>query len=408
MLKKTTFLLLFLVSSISIFAQDWVPVITGFSYNASECNLSFSCYVKNIDDDNDAEATAYKIIIFNIADNSEVFNTDVPVDEIKRLSSSPSKNWTIDLPALAGYRPDVSYKIAVVANTNGKFEFDKKNNRVESAQFACGKPALNNASAKPADGGSGNDNKSAGTNPATNAKDLAQTAADMKASRDQMIETNKAAKEQEKQTLTSKVENLKQKVSKRILERDQYEKGTKEWSDLAYEVADLELELKISETELERVTDEIAYGQEGLSKSEKERYKIKLEKLESQQDENKKNQKNGLIFGQTPAENADAKQAPAKDGKNGSSEKESAKSNKKEAEEKEAYKVYSAEEIALLSTFDLKKLKLDYNSEINKGKLTLKTRKAYLSIPEKTAIETKIADLTKQIELIEAELAKRD
>jgi len=399
MLKNTIYLLLLIVSPISGFAQDWVPVISKFGYNASDCELAFSCYVKNIDDDNDAEPTAYKIIIFNISDNSEIFSADVPLDEIKQLSSSSSKSWTIDLPALAGYRPDISYKIAVLANTNGKFEFDKKNNRVESAQFACGQAALSNAQAQPAGGGSGTSEKSTAkpADAASDMRDLAKDVADMKASRDQMMADSKAAKEQEKQTLTSKVENLKQKVPKRIAERDEYEKGTKDWSDMAYEVADLELELKISETELEKVTDELAYGQEGLSKSEKERYKTKLDKLESQQSENKKNKKNGLLFGQTTA-------APAND------VKEPVKSTEKEpaAEETEVTKYYSAEEIAQLSVHDIKKLKFDSNTLIGRRKVKLKTKGSYLSPAEKTALETEIAELTKQVELAEAELAKRE
>lgn len=412
MLKKTVSLLLLIASPIAVFAQDWVPVISGFRYNASECTLEFSCYVKNTDDDNNGDPTAFKIVIFNISDNSEIFSADVPLDEMRPLSSSPSKSWTIDLPALAGYRPDVSYKIAVIANTNEKFEFDKKNNRVESAQFACGMPALNNAPAKQAGGGSGSDQKSAApADPAENMKNLAQDVADMKASRDQMMADSKAAKEQEKQTLTAKVENLKQKVARRIAERDQLEKGTKDWSDLSYEVADLEYELKISETELERVTDELAYGQEGLSKAEKERYKAKLSKLESQQSENRKNQKNGVMFGQASGETAsDAKQVPAKEEKSAPAE-ETAKSNdkekEKEDEDKDVNKLYTAEEIAQLSTYDLKKLKFDYNTVIGKRKLKLKTKSSFLSPAEKTAIQTEIDELTKQIELAEAELAKR-
>lgn len=414
MLKKTIFSLCLIAGPASLFAQDWVPVISRFSYNASECQLAFSCYVKNIDDDNDADPTAYKITIFNISDNSEIFDTDVPLDEIKRLSSSPSKSWTIDLPALAGYRPDISYKIAVTANTNSKFEFDKKNNRVESAQFACGSPALNNAPAKGGNGGSGSGAGGAGNTgsldqSAADMKNLAQNVADMKASRDQMMEASKASKEQEKQTLTSKTENLRQKVARRIAERDQLEKGTQDWSDMSYEVADLEYELKISETELERVTDELAYGMEGLSKSEKERYKTKISKLEALQSENKKNKKSGLMFGQTATAATETKAAPVKEEKEKSvAVEKSAKSSEKEVEEKEeGNKLYTPEEIASLSNFDLKKLKLDYNTIIGKRKLKLKTKASFLSPAEKAAIETEIEQLTKQVELAEAELTKR-
>lgn len=428
MFKKITFLLFLIISPVSIFAQDWVPVITSFSYNASDCHLHFACYVKNIDDDNDAEATAYKIIIFNISDHTEIFNTDVTLDQINRLSSSPSKSWDIDLPALAGYRPSTSYKIAVVANTNEKFEFDKKNNRVESAQFACGEAALNNSEPMPASDGSGkSDSKSTPTSStegtATTMKDMAKDMADMKASRDQMMAQNKASQEEEKQRLTSKVENLKQKVAKRIVERDQYAKGTQDWSDLAYEVADLEYEKQISELELEKVTDELAYGMEGLSKSEKERYKTKQDKLETLQSEARKNKKNGVIYNgplfggdnapvlteikpvETKKEEVAVPEPVVTEPK-----KEEPKSNnpRNNAEEEETTKFYTAEELAQLSTNDLKRIKFDSNTTIGKRKLKLKTKANALTPAEKTALQTEIDQLTKQIELAEAELAKRE
>lgn len=408
MLKKITFILL-LITPVSLFSQDWVPVITGFGYEASECHLSFSCYVKNIDDDNDADATMYKIIIFNIADNSEIFNTDVVLDHMDQLSSSPSKHWNIDLPALAGYRPDITYKIAVVANTKEIFEFDKKNNRVESAQFACGRAALNNASANPAGGSSEDSKKTTTQSPETTVKDLTQTAADMKASRDQMIAQNNASMEEEKKRLTAKVENLNLKLPKRIAERDGYATGSQDWSDLAYEVADLEFEKQIAETELEKVTDELAYGMEGLSKSEKERYKTKLAKLESQQSETRKNKKNGVMFptgAATTTTVTTTTPAPVET-KQPEPVKEEAKPEEKETEEKETFKRYTAEEIAQMSTYDVKRLKADSNTSITRRKLTLKTRSNFLTPAEKATLQTEIEDLTKLIELAEAELTKR-
>ena len=440
MIKKLAFLLTLTISPVGLFAQDWVPVITGFGYEASECHLRFSCYVKNIDDDNDAEATAYKIIIFNISDHTEIFNTDVPLDQINRLSSSPSKSWNIDLPALAGYRPSVSYKIAVVANTNDKFEFDKKNNRVESAQFACGEKALNDSPPMPASDGSGKTASS--TTPAsstastaTTMKDMAKDMADMKASRDQMAAQAKASQEEQKQTLTTKTENLRQKVAKRIVERDQYARGTQEWSDLAYEVADLEYERQISELELEKVTDELAYGSEGLSKSEKERYKTKTDKLETLQGEARKAKKNGVMYdgplfgGNTtttvtetkpvvetkkeevvpkPEVVVEPKKEETVEPKKETTEVKHSNNPRNNPEEEETTKFYTAEEMAQLSTNDLKRIKFDSNTTMGKRKLKLKTKSNALTPAEKTALQAEIDQLTKQIELAEAELTKRE
>lgn len=415
-LKKIYFVLFLAISPLSFFAQDWVPVISGFGYEASECHLEFSVKVKNIDDDNVAEANMYQIIIFNVNDNSEIFSADVQTGEIGALSSSMSKSWSIDLPALAGYRPDITYKIAVEVNKNGKFEFDKKNNRTESAQFACGKPALNNAPAKKANGGAENEDplKAQEQKHEEAMKNLNQQAADMKATREQMAADKKASQQQEKQTLTSKVENLKLKIARRTTERDQQTQGSKEWSDLAYEVADLELEKQIAEVELEKVTDELAYGDEGLDKTERERYKVKLEKLNSQQSEIRKNQKNGVPFGQTSGETKnEAKEEKVKEEKKESPEKTEEKKedkksdDKKNKDEEEVAKYYTPEEITQLSTYDLKRLKFDCNSKITKRQFKLDVKANFLSPAEKTALQTEIDELNKQIALAEAELAKR-
>ncbi len=422
MLKNYSFLVFLILSPITSFAQDLVPVITNFGYEASGCHLEFSCYLKNIDNDNNAEANAYQIIIFNISDNSEIFSNDVQVNELGPLSSSSSKSWSIDLPALAGYRPDVSYKIAVIANKNNKFEFDKKNNRAESAQFACGVKALNNApAAKKGDGDTETDPLKAQEEKHDEAmKELAQDAIDAKAAREQFEADKKAMQEKEKETLTSKVENLKVKVAKRTTERDQQVSGSQEWSDLAYEVADLDLEKQIAETELEKITDELAYGSEGMDKTEKERYKVKLEKLTTKQSELRKDQKNGVLFGQTSEENSKKeKDEPAKEEKKAEtakeevedkkSDKEKDKKVEEEEEEEEDDKIsfYTAEEITQLSNFDLKKLKFDCNKKIIRRDMKLSTRNAFLSPEEKKVLQTEIDELKNQIALADAELLKR-
>lgn len=382
-MKKKIALLLFMASStLSVFSQDWVPVLDGFNYNASSCRLSFSCFIKNNDDNSDADPTTFKIIIYNIIDESQVFDTDVNIDLLKIKGSSPKKSWTIDLPALAGYRPSESYKIAIIANTLNKFEFDKKNNRVESPQFSCGEPSLNNAPAKQVEKekSATETHKDAMAEHDAAIKEMGKDMAEMKAAREQALADKKAKQQSEKETLISKVDNLNTKVSKRIQERDQLQKGTKDWSDLAYEVAELEIEKKIAETKLEKVTDEVAYGEEGLSKSEKERYKVKLEKLDEQKSEILKSKKSGAIFGQTETvkvEKTEVKESEVKEVKE-SKEKEPKES--KEVEETEVGFLnnpeYSDDSINNKSKFTLNRELAGLNMKIESKKLGLKSKSA--------------------------------
>jgi hypothetical protein len=218
-------------------------------------------------------------------------------------------------------------------------------------------------------------------------EELGKDMAAMKAAREQALADKKAKQENEKATLTSKVDNLNTKISKRIQERDQLQKGTKEWSDLAYEVAELEIEKKISETKLERVTDEIAYGEEGLSKSEKERYKIKLEKLDDEKNANLKNKKSGAIYGQTEATKAEKTEVVKVE-----------KTDEKEAEEVEEGYLnnpdYSDASINNKSKFTLKKELTGFNMKIDSKKVNLKAKSAIWS-------QDKIAKTTKEIAELE-------
>lgn len=228
---------------------------------------------------------------------------------------------------------------------------------------------------------------------------LAESMAEMKAQREQQQADRKAMLEQEKAQLTSKVQNLESKIQKRKAERDSKESGSKEWSDLAYEVRDLELEKSIAETKLERTTDELAYGNQGLSKSERESYKNRLDKFETEQKETRRKQKDGVIFGQAPAteEKSESKE-----------EKKEEKTEENKSSNEDEFKVYTAEEIANMSAFNLKKLKIDTNGGISRRNFTLKTKKALLKPEEKTKIEKEILDLENQVKLIEAEILKRE
>lgn len=234
-------------------------------------------------------------------------------------------------------------------------------------------------------------------------KSLAENMAEMKAQREQQQADRKAMLEQEKAQLTSKVQNLESKIQKRKTERDSKVSGSKEWSDLAYEVRDLELEKSIAETKLERTTDELAYGNQGLSKSERESYKNRLDKFETEQKETRRKQKDDVIFGQAPV--TEVKSESKEEKSEGKTEE---KKEEKKSSNEEEFKVYTAEEIANMSAFNLKKLKLDTNGGISRRNFTLKTKKALLKPDEKTKIEKEILDLENQVKLIEAEILKRE
>jgi hypothetical protein len=242
-------------------------------------------------------------------------------------------------------------------------------------------------------------------------KSLAENMADMKAQREQQQADRKAMLEQEKAQLTSRVQNLESKILKRKAERDSKENGTKEWSDLAYEVRDLELEKSIVETKLERTTDELAYGNQGLSKAERESYKNRLDKFETEQKETRRKQKDDVIFGQAPASEVKSETKEEKSEVKTEKKKEEKAEEKKEekkSSDEEEFKVYTSEEIANMSAFNLKKLKLDTNGGISRRNFTLKTKKALLKPEEKTKIEKEILDLENLVKLIEAELIKRE
>jgi hypothetical protein len=290
MSKKPLLIILFILNVGVLAAQDWVPVIENFSYNASRCRLAFSCFVKNIDKNSDAEATTYKIIIFNTADDSEVFNTDVTLDELKIGASSPTKSWTIDLPALSGYSPNESYKMAVIANTRGKFEFDKKNNRVESPQFACGSPSLNNAPSVKKENDTDKKAKKE-VEKEDDGENLKLLSADeykkILEARDAARERRAKAKEEKK--LDKEEKKLDKEAKKAKEEEDKQNKKVKEEEDKQNKkIKDLEIEKLQVESVLSKMNEKTAKLEEKLAKEtsdkaiNKLKWNIRISQLETE------------------------------------------------------------------------------------------------------------------------------
>jgi hypothetical protein len=69
--------------------------------------------------------------------------------------------------------------------------------------------------------------------------------------------------------------------------------------------------------------------------------------------------------------------------------------------------LYTDAEIANMSTVGLQKAKMSYNTKIANRKMALKTKAAIMKPTKKLQIESEIEQLTKAVEKIEAEQAKR-
>lgn len=199
----------------------------------------------------------------------------------------------------------------------------------------------------------------------------------------------------QKTMLENRIDNLNAKIQKRTAQRDKEKEGSKEYSELSYDIRDLELERDLAQVKLERVNAEIAKGYTSLNKSEKAAFDIREDALKEEQKTLKKQQKDNIPYGGTATE-----------------EKENAASGKKEKNEEEieedATKTYTPEELAAMSSFQLKKLKIDSNTTVTKRKLKLKTKSAFLTPEEKNTLQQEIDNLNRQVENIEAELAKRN
>ena len=251
------------------------------------------------------------------------------------------------------------------------------------------------------------------------AKDLQQ---DMKQSMDNM-----------KLMHENKIANLSSKIEKKTKQRDALDSKSKEYSTLAYEVRDLELEKEITKVKLEKVNLQISKGYKPLNKTEKEPIDAREDAFTLEQKTLKKKEKEGLFFGSTETiqnskpTSTTAKPTETKPTEAKTTEKEEIKSEVKtekteskpattesktdakpaNSTEKEEIKYHSESELAAMSVVSLKKYKLDCNSLIARWKLTLKTKGSFLKPTEIEKYKADIVKLEAEIKLIDAELTKR-
>jgi hypothetical protein len=208
----------------------------------------------------------------------------------------------------------------------------------------------------------------------------------------------------QKAGLENKISVLDKKIEKKKAERSKLSETSSEYSSLSYEIRDLELDKEITKIKLER-TDKLIEkgGTSFLNKEERQSFDSREDKFVAEQKELKQKEKSGIPFGgsapvvaptETPVENKEEKNS-----------KENKTEDNKEEDVKK--KSYDSAELAAMSTANLKKIKLENNSAITKRKMTLKTRSNFLTPQEKADLQLEIDDLIKQVELIDAELAKR-
>ncbi len=229
----------------------------------------------------------------------------------------------------------------------------------------------------------------------------------------------------------NKIATLGAKIEKSKAELAKLKPGTQEYSDKQYEIRDMEIERSLSELKLEKADKMIANGNAPLSKADRISLETREQPLKAEEDSLKQARKSGALYGAGAQQLSDIKTSEEKtagevkqtqetktveavktteEPKKEVEKKESDKkeSDKKEMEESEdVLKIYTSEEIAALSVVNIKKLKLEANSKITNRKVALKTKSAMMKPEKIKQYEKDIADLQKQIELFDAELAKR-
>ena len=118
---------------------------------------------------------------------------------------------------------------------------------------------------------------------------------------------------------------------------------------------------------------------------------------------NKKQSTNKLAF-----YNAANKKSNSKEVKENNEEKKADEGDASEEEEEfEKFDIYTAEELALMSTFNLQKLKMEYSTKSGKRKTAIKAKGTLMKEEKKMQLENEISELEKMIVLVDAELAKR-
>lgn len=289
-MKNFTLALLMFFPITQLSAQDFIPYYTGFSYNASTCHLSISYYIKNAASDNGStpNPVSYKVIIYDVDDNYEVFNTDVHVDKLGYGNTSSTKSFEIDLPALAGYEEHAIYKLAIIANPDFKsyegFMY-RDNNRIETPQFSCGTPSNRPKRVKNSKGNAQGETDNA----ANNTKSFAEMQKEMQADKEAFTEVRKEQSEKAIANSTSKINMYNREIEKLKTKKSNTSEDEKQTiQNLDTEIKILQLKTEIEQNVIYEQQDLTANKGFKLSKEQRQYYDKSKIDLENQIEELKK------------------------------------------------------------------------------------------------------------------------
>lgn len=251
-------------------------------------------------------------------------------------------------------------------------------------------------------------------------------AADLAATQAQGMQNSKAMYE-------NKVANLSSKIDKKKKELATVAAGSKEESELNYEIRLLEIDRDLNQVKLEKTNAMIAKGNMPLSKAEKTGFNTREDALKAEEDQLKADQKAGKMFGGmavqeqqtvTPIEkkveepvikNQEIKstEKEVKETEKKESEAKEQKEDKKESskeeekEEEEEFSIMTADEMKAMSLVGLHKLNIRYNTMLTNRKVSLNAKSAVMKPEKKAQIEKEVAELQIAIEVLEKEIASR-
>ncbi len=251
-------------------------------------------------------------------------------------------------------------------------------------------------------------------------------AADLAATQAQGMQNSKAMYE-------NKVSNLSSKIDKKKKELATVAAGSKEESELNYEIRLLEIDRDLNQVKLEKTNAMIAKGNMPLSKAEKTGFNTREDALKAEEDQLKADQKAGKMFGGIPVQeqqtvtpiekkveepvikNQEIKstEKEVKETEKKESEAKEQKEDKKESskeeekEEEEEFSIMTADEMKAMSLVGLHKLNIRYNTMLTNRKVSLNAKSAVMKPEKKAQIEKEVAELQIAIEVLEKEIASR-
>jgi hypothetical protein len=196
-----------------------------------------------------------------------------------------------------------------------------------------------------------------------------------------------------KQNLETKLQIIDNKLIKKEKEKTKYQEGSEEYSDAMYDIEDLKLEKQLTQLQLERTEKSISQNNLPLKKEDRDFYNQKEKELKESQKQLKERKKSGLLYGQTATEISNPVDATVDNDKNSTNSS--------------SITVNTLEELNEMSSTQLKKQKVELNTQATSRKMKLKTGGGKMSAEEKTHLEQELKSIDLQLERINQVLESR-